>query len=105
MLLRHLPRDSAYVRAWAGDQAAWGDTEHLLAGVIDAVQIGNFYTEVMASGRRMKSTPKPPTALLRPGDDTGRKAGGEPVEQLQARLAMWRAGELEMIETTAKEVS
>lgn len=68
MLLRYLPREASYVQAVAGPAARWGDTEHLLAGVIDVVNVGNYYTEIMASNRRLTGTPKPPKPIRRPDD-------------------------------------
>ena len=77
VLLNHLPRESAYVQAVVGDTARWGDTEHLLAGLIDVVQVGNYYTQVLASNRQFKEAPKPPPVFPRPGDkpDRGKRPG------------------------------
>lgn len=70
MLLNHLPRESAYVQAVGGPLVRWGELEHLLAGIIDIVQVGNFYTQVLASNRHLKAEPKPPKPLPRPGVTT-----------------------------------
>lgn len=103
MLLNNLPRDSAFIRAYA-PQAAWGDSEHLLAGVIDAVRVGNYLAEVQASGLQLKGNkPKPPAALPRPTDIA--KAGhGRSVAEIAPMLEAWREGRLTMIDTTATEV-
>lgn len=42
LLLRHLPRDSHFVRAISGEIARWGESEHLLASILDALQLGNW---------------------------------------------------------------
>ena len=97
VLLTHLPRESSYVQAVGGERARWGDVEHLLAGVIDVVQIGNFYTQVLASNRQFKDAPKPPKPFMRPGDKparTGKRVGDRSYTQAQMRaiLDRWRKG-------------
>lgn len=90
----------------AGDRARWGDTEHLLASLIDNVRVGNFYTAIAASNRRLTDAPKPPDPIPRPGDGSlKRKAHGHSQEQLDDLLSKWRSGELEMVDTTAVEVA
>jgi hypothetical protein len=69
VLLRYLPRESSFVQAVAGETARWGNTEHLLAGLIDVVQVGNYLTEVLASNRQIRGEPKPPKPIRRPGDN------------------------------------
>lgn len=62
-LIGNLPRESRYAQATAGDQVQWGYTEHLLATVIDVLQVHNWqFASVHAKGRVEK--PKP---LQRPG--------------------------------------
>lgn len=103
VLLRHLPRESAYVQAVGGDTVRWGDSEHLLAGILDVVQIGNFYTQVLASDRRLKGDPKPPKPLERPGDRKKRAKASRTVAQIAGTLEAWREGRLEMTETTTSK--
>ena len=73
--VEHLPEDSATVAALRGgsdhaaEHRAWTSTAHLLASVVDAVQV-NTWTTVAAHARRR---PKPPTPLPRP--TTPRRAG------------------------------
>lgn len=104
VLLSHLPRESAYVQAVAGDTARWGDTEHLLAGVIDSIRVGNFYTAMAASNRRFKDPPSPPCPIPRPGDESARKrnAHGYSQDQVNDLLAKWRSGDLEMVDTAVE---
>lgn len=63
VLLDHLPRESATVRAVVGDRARWGDTEHLLADLIDVAhwQMWQF------SSAHSKKRPKRPKPIRRPG--------------------------------------
>ena len=56
------------MQAVAGDAARWGDTEHLLAGLIEVGQVGNYLTEVLASNRQIRGEPKAPKPIRRPGD-------------------------------------
>jgi hypothetical protein len=103
VLLTHLPRESNYVQAVGGERARWSDTEHLLAGIIDAVQIGNFYTQVIASNRQFKDAPKPPQSFPRPGDkpvENGTRIGrgkGLPRAEMRILLDRWRAGKPEEV--------
>lgn len=97
VLLNHLPRDSAYVQAVGGSLVRWGEIEHLLATVIDVVQVGNFYTAVVASNRQIKDPPKPPKPFLRPGDKparSGKRLGDRSYTKAQMRMILdrWRAG-------------
>lgn len=64
MLLRHLPRESSYIQAVVGETARWSDTEHLLAGVFDLLQVANYLT----GSAHFKNKPSPPTPIARPGD-------------------------------------
>lgn len=89
-----------------GEKARWGDTEHLLASVIDTVRQGNFYSAIAASNRRLKDAPRPPDPIPRPGDESRkRETHGYSQEQLTDVLARWRSGDLEMVDTTAVEVA
>lgn len=62
-LIAHLPRDSATVLNVAGEQARWGDQEHLLATVVDAISQLSWIT-ASAYSRKAPDRPKP---LRRPG--------------------------------------
>lgn len=93
MLLRHLPRDSAYVQAVNGERARWGDTEHLLAGIIDVLQAGNYLT----TRAHFKGNQQPPKPMRRPGDRPavdGKRVGNRSRTNAEMAeiLARWRAG-------------
>jgi hypothetical protein len=74
-LVEHLPEDSATVAALrggpdhAGEHRPWTSTLHLLATVVDAVQLNTWATVATHAKHR----PKPPTPLPRP--TTPRRAG------------------------------
>lgn len=82
----NLPRDSATVRAVEGERARWGETEHLLAAVIDAlhVQAWQFAT---ANSKRKPKRPKP---YPRPGviDPNRRRFGSRRMSLDEARAWM-----------------
>lgn len=63
VLIGHLPREAATVRALVGESADWGVTEHLLAAAVDALHAANW----QRSGRKGARRPKP---VRRPGDTT-----------------------------------
>lgn len=65
MLLRALPRDSQVVGERLGEQARWGESEHLLADLVDLTQILLWQHASVHSKRRIKR-PKP---VKRPGKD------------------------------------
>lgn len=71
---RHAPHTSAIARSVHGEAAAWGPTEHLLATVIDVLQVGNW----QRAGKKGSPRPKP---ITRPGD---RKRIGTTVLSLDA---------------------
>ena len=74
-LIEQLPRESRFARVTIGEKARWGDTEHLLATVIDVLQISNWlYTSAHSKNR----VPQP-QRLPRPGVvevDNERRIGG-----------------------------
>ncbi|WP_205648109.1 hypothetical protein [Actinomadura rubteroloni] len=82
VLLRHLPRDSAFARELHGEESAWGLGEHLLASVIDHLAIGNwlFTSAHTAEG---ESPPDPPVPVPRPGvaDEEDETPGASAEEQ------------------------
>lgn len=63
VLLDHLPRESATVRAVVGERARWGESEHLLADVVDLMhaQLWQF------ASAHSKKRPKRPKPIRRPG--------------------------------------
>jgi hypothetical protein len=95
VLLRYLPKESAFKSATADERTRWGDVEHLLAGVLDAVQLGNYLT----TRAHFQGTPAVPKPILRPGerpapevDQQRRGTGNFTREQMAAILAAWRDG-------------
>lgn len=99
MLLQHLPRESAYVQAVAGDEVRWGATEYLLAALIDAIQVGNY----QRARAHFKGKPNPPKPILRPGDRSPDRLGGRQVytrDEMRRMLDHWGEGVVDMIETT-----
>lgn len=94
------------MQAVAGDAARWGETEHLLAGVIEAIQIGNLYGYVGASNYRFTAKPVPPKPIARPGAKSKRKRTDSRTQaQVDSVLAAWRDGGLPMVEQDAREVT
>ncbi|HEX6468495.1 MAG TPA: hypothetical protein VF069_05315 [Streptosporangiaceae bacterium] len=69
VLVQHLPRDAALVRAVRGEAADWGPTEHLLAVAADELAIGNW---LFASAHTAESADRPerPQPIRRPGADS-----------------------------------
>lgn len=98
VILRQSPRESAYARAKLGEKVAWGETEHLLAAIFDALQIANWQR-----GNAGKKAPSPkPKPIPRPGvnRDKGRVGfGAIPIKDFDA----WWSGELD--DSTARESS
>lgn len=65
--LRQLPDDSAVARSQDPEAAEWGAAEHLLAGVFDALQMGNW--------QRGEGKGQRPSPLPRPGVKQQRRHG------------------------------
>lgn len=66
-------RESAYVRSVAGEAAAWGPVEHLLASLVDVMQLANWQRAGDRNARR-------PEALQRPGVKApGQQLGSDPI--------------------------
>lgn len=89
VLIRQLPREAATVQAVSGAAARWGDVEHLLAGIFDAVQLHNWqYAAAHAPKGKRPPRPRP---LARPGTDSApsRRTGLTP-RQIRARLEAQR---------------
>lgn len=85
MLVTNLPADCTTATLQRGvEDSAWGLTEHLLAAVVDVLQVANWQREQLHS----KSKVKPPKPLPRPGvqDETVRHGGksGLSNEQIKA---------------------
>jgi hypothetical protein len=69
-LVEHLPEDSATVAALRGgpEHRPWTTVAHLLATVVDAVQLGTW-AHIAANAKRRPPPPKPlprPTTSSRP---------------------------------------
>ena len=81
--VEHLPEDSATVAALRGghEHRAWTSAAHLLASVVDAVQV-NTWTTVAAHAKRR---PKPPTPLPRPTSPSRRAARVVTVAEIAAQ--------------------
>lgn len=58
-LVQNLPRESSTFRRLHGDDAQWGDTEHLLAVAVDALNIANWQRGGGKSANRPKPIPRP----------------------------------------------
>lgn len=67
-LVEHLPPDSALARAAGGERTRWGESEHLLAVVIDLLQAQVWQYALTHSGKGRK--PKRPRPYPRPGVET-----------------------------------
>jgi len=77
VFLRGAPRTSAYVRSAAGEAAAWGPIEHLLAMVVDALRLANW----QRGGDKFAPRPDP---VPRPGvSDGGQRLGSDPIPASQ----------------------
>lgn len=66
-----MPWDSEYARSHYGDKAAWTQSEHLLATLIDAIQAGNYQFARVHSKRG--HPPEKPKPFPRPGDRSRRR--------------------------------
>ncbi|WP_328940100.1 hypothetical protein OG288_23025 [Streptomyces tauricus] len=85
VLVRHLPRDSALIRALHGEAADWSVTDYLLASVVDQLAEANWMFATV--NRDEDSEPLEfPEALPRPGDqpEAGptHRAGAPTAEEL-----------------------
>lgn len=82
VLIQHLPRDAALVRALHGETADWGLTEHLLATTVDELAVGNW---LFASAHTPEHAdpPERPRPIPRPGaDEQATDAGPATPEQI-----------------------
>ncbi len=64
------------MRARIGDAAAWGETEHLLAEVVDSVNFQSYQFAVVHHDPE-KPKPSPPARLHRPGTKRAAKPTGK----------------------------
>ena len=79
-VVKHVPQSSALHRAVSGTDAMWGMTEHLLATIADALNMGNW--------QRGGGKGKRPGPIPRPGNDrkkTTKFGGGTTMTTAQAR--------------------
>lgn len=83
VLIQHLPRDAALVRALHGEEAEWGLTEHLLAAAVDHLAAGNW---LFASAHTPENGDPPPRPdpIQRPGLNAPDRDQGATPEQIAA---------------------
>ena len=70
VLIQHLPKEAALVRAVRGEAAEWGLAEHLLATAVDQLAAGNWLFAA-AHTAEDRDPPQRPEPVPRPGVDTG----------------------------------
>lgn len=89
-LIEQLPRESRYAAVSGGDQTRWGHLEHLVATVVDLLQIGNW----MFASAHSKSRVNEPKMIERPGVLDGERIGSGRLSKAEMReqLDRWRAG-------------
>jgi len=68
VLIQHLPREAALVRAVRGEAAEWGLAEHLLATAVDQLAAGNWLFTA-AHTAEDRDPPQRPEPVPRPGLD------------------------------------
>lgn len=94
MLLDRLPRTSWYVQAVLGERARWGDSEHLLASLVDQLA---WLNHNYAQAHTKKRLPRP-SLMRRPGvvlDEPGvkrYKGRARPLDELRRLKERWRKG-------------
>jgi len=70
VLIRHLPKEAALVRALrGGEDVEWGLAEHLLAAAVDQLAAGNWLFAT-AHTPEDRDPPERPEPVPRPGLDT-----------------------------------
>lgn len=87
VLVRHLPMDSATVKALE-PAAAWSTTDYLLAAAVDAVNEGNWLYACAHS----EKAPDRPVRLARPADAAAPQQFASPSEVLGALSIVNGAG-------------
>lgn len=85
VLIRHLPRESALVRAVHGPVADWGPVEHLLAAAVDELAAANWLF-VSANLPEHADQPQRPEPVARPGQEPAETPAATP-EQIAAFFA------------------
>lgn len=91
VIVQHSPRESAIARAVGAEEAVWSLTDHLLATVIDVLNIANWQRE-NAGRPRGKSPTRRPKRIPRPGVEGEHKTvGSEPIP-IKDFEAWWDAG-------------
>jgi hypothetical protein len=65
LILENSPRDSAFSRSYHGEPSQWSVTDHLLANVIDLLQIANW--QRAGKGAAPKPFPRPTRPANRSG--------------------------------------
>lgn len=83
VLVRHLPRESALVRELHGEAAEWGLAEHLLAGAVDELAVGNWLF-VAANSDENADVPERPRPVPRPGVEEDDQAASASPDQIAA---------------------
>lgn len=74
-----------------GDNARWGDLEHLAASAVDELRVGNY----LFASVHAKSKPKKPRLVQRPGvkpSDSKKKkfgTGARPIKEMRRMLDKW----------------
>jgi hypothetical protein len=91
VLIEHLPRDSALVRALHGEVAEWGLTEHLLAGAVDELAVGNWLF-VAANSDENADVPERPRPVPRPGVEVEETVVSADADQIAAFFGVPAAG-------------
>jgi hypothetical protein len=83
VLIRHLPKDAALVRAVRGEDVDWGLTEHLLAAAVDQLAAGNWMFAAVHTAEGA-DPPERPEPVPRPGLDVGAAAPAATPDQIAA---------------------
>ena len=85
-----MPRDSHFVHATVGEQAAWGAVEHLLATLIDATQTSTWlYVSAHSKTRVERPKPHPRPGVAEPDDGTRIGSGKFTMTEMRSMLDNW----------------
>lgn len=92
--MRQLPRESNFQQAIGGERARWGELEHLVASVIDAVSIleHRYLTKNFKNPPKWKPWVRPGIEAVDPNTTRYRPKKAVPLSKLQALKARWRGG-------------